>query len=214
MHERLTRQDQKAQTRARLLDAAAEVFAKRGFETATLDEVASAAGYTKGAVYSNFASKTDLLIALLERRIEAQSAEYSQRFEGRDIDTLARSLLEPANQIDEGERQFLMLFAEFWLHAMRDERTRQLMAEQYEHSREFVAGLLTASGYESAGRTHGLAPRDMAIAIEALGTGLALQAAIDPEHVRLGIVADVLSELFGLKDGGPADPAAAPATGD
>ncbi len=200
MHERLNRHEQKAQTRARLLDAAAQVFARRGFEVASLDEVAAAAGYTKGAVYSNFASKTDLLIALLERRIESQSATYTRRFEGQTIESVARELLEPASRIDDAEKQFLMLFAEFWLHAMRDERTRLLMAEQYERARTFVTGLLVASGYGKAGRPSILEPRDMAILIEALGTGMALQAAIDPEHVRLGIVADALSELLGLPD--------------
>ena len=99
-----------------------------------------------------------------------------------------------------------MLFAEFWLHAMRDERTRLLMAEQYEHARTFVSGLLTATGYVGAGREGALEPRDMAIVIEALGTGLALQAAIDPEHVRLSLVADVLGELFGLPPSPGAEP--------
>ena len=198
MTERLNRQAKKNQTRARLLDAAAEVFAKRGFETATLDEVAAAAGYTKGAVYSNFANKTELLIALIERRVEVQSAEYTVRFQGRDIDSVTRGLLEPADSIDDGEKQFLMLFAEFWLHSMRDDRTRQLMAEQYELARTFVAGMLTASGYGKPGHEQKLGARDMAIVIEALSTGIALQAAIDPEHVRLGLVADVLGELLGL----------------
>jgi AcrR family transcriptional regulator len=197
MNERLNRREKKVQTRERLLDAAAQVFAERGFETASLDEVAAAAGYTKGAVYSNFASKTELLTALLERRIETQSAAYAQRFEGQEIASVARGLLEPANKIDQAEKQFLMLYAEFWLHAMRDERTRRLMAEEYEHARTFVGNLLTASGYGKEGRPAILEPREMAIVIEALGTGMALQAAIDPEHVRLGLVADVLSELLG-----------------
>jgi AcrR family transcriptional regulator len=198
MTERLNRQEKKNQTRERLLDAAAEVFAKRGFETATLDEVAAAAGYTKGAVYSNFTNKVELLVALIERRVEVQSAQYSQRFEGQDIDSLARVLLEPANCIDDAEKQFLMLYAEFWLHSMRDDRTRALMAEQYEVARTFVAGMLTASGYGKPGREQKLGARDMAIVIEALGTGIALQAAIDPDGVRLGLVADVLGELLGL----------------
>jgi AcrR family transcriptional regulator len=209
MTERLNRQAKKNQTRERLLDAAAQVFAKRGFETATLDEVAAAAGYTKGAVYSNFVNKTELLVSLIERRVEVQSAQYTERFEGQDIDSVTRGLLEPANSIDEAERQFLMLFAEFWLHAMRDERTRQLMAEQYEHARTFVAGMLTASGFGKPGHEQKLGARDMAIVIEALGTGIALQAAIDPDHVRLGLVADVLGELLGL----PREPAAAPTSG-
>jgi AcrR family transcriptional regulator len=198
MNERLNREERKAQTRERLIDAAAQVFAQRGVEAATLDEVAAAAGYTKGAVYSNFASKTDLLIALLERRIESQSAEYSQRFEGQDIDSVARGLLVPADHMEESERQFLMLFAEFWLHAMRDERARLLIAEQYEPARMVVGKFLVDSGYEKLAEEPRLQPRDMAIVIEALGTGLAMQAALDPEHVRLGLEAEVMMKLLGL----------------
>ena len=94
MHERLNRQERKSQTRERLIDAAAQVFARQGFEAASLDEVAAAAGYTKGAVYSNFASKTDLFIALIERRIEVQTAEHERRFEGLDLQAMARGLRE------------------------------------------------------------------------------------------------------------------------
>jgi AcrR family transcriptional regulator len=63
---RLTRAQRRQQTRARLLEAAGQVFARRGFHAATLDEVAEAAGYTKGAVYANFANKDGLFLALLD----------------------------------------------------------------------------------------------------------------------------------------------------
>lgn len=196
MHERLSRQERKAQTRERLLDAAAEVFARRGFEAASLDEVAAAAGYTKGAVYSNFAGKTDLLIALLERRIEVQSAQYSRRFEGHDAEEVALSLLQPADQMSESEKQFLVLLVEFWLHAMRDERARLLIAEQYERARMVVGKFLVDSGYEKLAEEPRLEPRDMAIVIEALGTGLAMQAALDPQRVRLALEAEVMAKLL------------------
>src|ERR1035437_4785107 len=135
MQERLNRQERKSQTRERLIDAAAAVFAQRGFEPATLDEVAAAAGYTKGAVYSNFASKTELFIALIERRIEVQTAEHARRFEGQDLAGLARTLEAEPDEDSDSERRWLLLAVEFWLHAMRDERARVLMAEQYERAR-------------------------------------------------------------------------------
>jgi AcrR family transcriptional regulator len=198
MTERLSRQDRKSQTRARLLDAAAEVFASRGFESATIDEVAAAAGYTKGAVYSNFASKTDLLIALLERRIESQSAQYSPQFEGRNLEAVARGM-EPSDRMADAERQFLVLAMEFWLHAMRDDRTKHLVAEQYERAREIVAGWLVAAGYDAAGPgSSDLTAREVAVVIEALATGVKLQAALDPENVNIGIVKKVLLKLLGI----------------
>jgi len=68
--ERLTPERRRAMTRDHLLAAAAEVFAQRGYHSATIDEVAEAAGFTKGAVYSNFSSKEDLFLALAQRRQE------------------------------------------------------------------------------------------------------------------------------------------------
>ena len=65
---RLTRAESRERTRAHLLEAAADVFAQRGFHGASVEEVADVAGYTKGAVYSNFASKDELLRETLEYR--------------------------------------------------------------------------------------------------------------------------------------------------
>jgi AcrR family transcriptional regulator len=178
------------------LDAAAQVFARRGFEAATLDEVAAAAGYTKGAVYSNFASKTELFIALIERRIEVQSAEHARRFEGRSLDEMVGGL-EEAGEDRDAEMQWVVLAVEFWLHAMRDERARLLMAEQYEHART-VSSELIASLYEKAGQAPPFAPRDMAIVIEALSVGLAFQSALDPAAVRTSLQAEVLATLIRL----------------
>ena len=211
MNERLNRQDRKTQTRERLIDAAARVFAQRGFEAASLDEVAAAAGYTKGAVYSNFASKTDLFIALIERRIEVQSAEHSQRFEGLDLGSMARGLEEQPDRDSESEKQWVVLAVEFWLHAMRDERARLLMAEQYERART-VSGELIASIYGKAGQQPPFAPRDLAIVIEALSVGLAFQAALDPAHVRMSLQAEVLARLLGLPTPGMAATPTEPAT--
>src|SRR5262249_59391444 len=64
-----TRAEQQLQTRERLIDAASQVFARRGYHAATLEEVAREAGYSTGAVYSNFSGKEDLFLALADRQI-------------------------------------------------------------------------------------------------------------------------------------------------
>ena len=206
MQERLNRQERKSQTRERLIDAAAAVFAQRGFETATLDEVAAAAGYTKGAVYSNFASKTELFIALIERRIEVQTAEHARRFEGQDLAGLARTLEAEPDEDSDSERRWLLLAVEFWLHAMRDERARVLMAEQYERARLASAELI-APLYQTMGQAPSMPPRDIAIVIESIGIGLAIQAALDPGSVRMSLQGEVIARLLNL----PALPDSAPA---
>lgn len=195
MRRRLTRQEQKAQTRERLLDAAAQVIAERGLEAASIDGIAAEAGYTKGAVYSNFASKTDLVIALLERRIGSQTAALSQRFEGRDLAAVTSGLA-PLEELPAAERRFLILAIEFWLHAIRDEHARELVAGQYERARTVVAAHLVAAGYGAAVPAPSLSAREMAIVIEALGTGLAMQAALDPANVPTELMARVLPVLL------------------
>jgi AcrR family transcriptional regulator len=192
--ERLNRQERKSQTRERLIDAAAAVFAARGFETATIDEVAAAAGYTKGAVYSNFASKTDLFIALIERRIETQTAEHARRFEGQDLAGVTRGLEDEPDEDPESERQWLLLAMEFWLHAMRDERARALMAEQYERARQASVDLIEPI-YATTAAKPPFTPRELAIVMESVGIGLAIQAALDPGAVRMSLQGEVIARL-------------------
>jgi AcrR family transcriptional regulator len=194
MTERLSRQDRKSQTRERLLDAAAEVFARRGFEAATIDEVAAAAGYTKGAVYSNFESKTDLFLALIERRIEVQAAYQARRLEGAED---PRGAKDGKPGLREADVEWLVLATEFWLHAMRDRRAREALAEQYRRARAISASLIAAA-YDKAGQQPPLPARDVALVVEGLATGLALQAALDPDAVDMELYREVLNRFLRL----------------
>jgi AcrR family transcriptional regulator len=85
--QRRTRDEQRAETRSRLLDAAAEVIAARGLDGASIDEIAERAGYTRGAFYSNFSGKPELLVELCEQRLRA----YAERI-------LPQVMAEPADQ--------------------------------------------------------------------------------------------------------------------
>ena len=78
MAERLTQKQRRELTRQQLLDAAAVVFSARGYHVASIDDIADAAGFTKGAVYSNFASKEDLFLALIRER-QAQNGKAGRR---------------------------------------------------------------------------------------------------------------------------------------
>ena len=75
---RLSRAESQARTRRDLIDAATVVFARRGFGGASNAEVAEEAGYTKGAVYSNFSSKDELFLAALETRLRERVGFYGQ----------------------------------------------------------------------------------------------------------------------------------------
>jgi AcrR family transcriptional regulator len=198
MQDRLSRQDKKSQTRDRLLDAAAEVFADRGFAAATLDEVAAAAGYTKGAVYSNFSSKTDLFIALTERRIEVQTRIEARRLAAATAADGTGTAGKPVFDL-EAERRWVILVFEVWLQAMRDKRIADALAEQYRKARSMSAALLT-DAYTRAGLEPPMPARQLAIVVEALGVGVAFQAILDPEDVPISLHDEAVGRLLGLPE--------------
>ena len=116
--EPLTPERRREMTRRHLLDAAAIVFAREGFHGATLDEVAKLAGFTKGAVYSNFKSKDDLFLALLEQKTErsyavtAEILETSSHEQGEQFPRIRKQLF-TASGTDFFDEEFDALFLEF-----------------------------------------------------------------------------------------------------
>src|SRR3954468_10872184 len=80
--QRLTRERRRELTRTALLDAALQVFARRGFAGASLDEIAETAGFTRGAIYKNFPNKEELLFAVFERGITSELDEFTNAFSG------------------------------------------------------------------------------------------------------------------------------------
>src|SRR5215212_8671710 len=116
----LTRAERREQTRNDLIGAADRCFVEGGFHPTSVDQIAQAAGYTKGAVYSNFAAKEDLFFAVYERRMQRAVLELER--------TLAASA-DPAGWIqsviaDTGRRRgrddrWLSTFFEFWAHVVR-----------------------------------------------------------------------------------------------
>src|ERR1700760_1705219 len=78
MSQRLSRSEQNDRNRALLLSAALQVFLSRGYHAATLEQIADEAGFSKGAVYSRFASKADMFLALLEGRIAERAAQNAE----------------------------------------------------------------------------------------------------------------------------------------
>ena len=82
MMSRLTRKEKQAHTRACLMNSAAKVFALRGLQQASIDEVAEDAGFTKGAFYANFKSKEELFLAMLDERFAKRIADIEEVIAG------------------------------------------------------------------------------------------------------------------------------------
>src|SRR5580704_393346 len=131
----------RARTRAQLLEAAARVYARRGFESATLDEVAEEAGFTKGAVYDHFGSKENLLFALLNEHLSGQIAEQIALF-GPTVETAERPRVGAdrwMRELDDDPDSF-RLFIEAWVRSQRDDTLRDQVLAGMGAWRETLAG--------------------------------------------------------------------------
>jgi AcrR family transcriptional regulator len=191
------RSARKAATRARLLEAAARVYAARGFAGATLDDVAEEAGLTKGAVYGHFGSKDNLLVALMEEYVAAEVTEQVGLFD-RDETTWKRPFSGSDRfmaELDESDDAFRLL-VEFWLLAARDERLRERFAPGLDALRQMFAGFVVKSA-EDAGieRPDGL-PHNMANVSLALSIGLGLMRVVDRESVAPELLGTALSVVI------------------
>lgn len=193
--ERLTRAERRRRTRDELLDAAELVFARLGFHGASLDAIATEAGFTKGAVYSNFPGKDALFLALLERR----RAELERRLaapEAGVVDVLAgetggRPGIEDA---------WGVLTLEFFLYAVREPAARQAFAELYAMTRRALAAGLDR--VPASARPIPLTATELATVALALSTGIGVQAALDAAAVPPDLYPRVVAGLAGMGTAG------------
>ncbi|MBT2210460.1 MULTISPECIES: TetR/AcrR family transcriptional regulator [Actinomadura] len=166
------RRGRREQTRARLLGAAERLWAERGIHGASLDDIAAAAGLTKGAVYSNFAGKTDLLLALLDRFTHDRAGHGVLD----DLESAAPDDAEsPYTEVEERARRIALLMVEFWLYGMRDYAAGWRIADWYAERRAHLARDLPEAG--------GVAAGDRAVLALAMEIGLPFQHLLDPERV-------------------------------
>jgi AcrR family transcriptional regulator len=176
---RLSRAERKARTRDELVAAARRVFLERGYHAATLEAVAAEAGYSTGAVYSTFAGKADLFLAVLDdhlgeraRQMEEATAEAGSLAEHAEL--LARQF---AARRDPG---WPALVIEFWAHAARDPQLREAFADRHEVLKRAIARTLAAT-LERTGERLTLDPEDVASAAAALANGLTLERLARPD---------------------------------
>jgi AcrR family transcriptional regulator len=198
------RSERRARTRAALLEAAGRVYARRGFDGATLDEIAEEAGFTKGAVYDHFGSKEKLLFALLDEHLGNQIAEQVALFDP------ARA---PADRPRAGSDRWMAeleedpdvfrLFVEAWVHGQRDEEFRARVAAGMQEWR---------STFQSFGRQRtqelaAVAPDDVleqsSTVMVALGIGLAMIKLAEPGLVPPGLLGAASSILLGALEADP-----------
>ena len=191
-----TKHEQKTEaTRRALLQAARRIFARDGFETCRIEDIAAATGHTRGAFYAHFQSKEDLFFALLEEETTRQIDRLRAALEGcrkqERLSTVRRFFVDRAT-----DRQWVMLLIEFKLYALRHPRMRPRLAATHrlvrsslklESIRELLPKRLSANPQsENVSK----------VALEAILSGLVLETAYDPERISRPELASVLGQLF------------------
>ena len=177
---RLRRDEQQARTRQRILDAAERIFAREGFRGASVAAIAEEAGYSHGAIYSNFKDKADLFLVLVEERLDARLARVYQAGDAelsQGIEPLEAARRFVAMLHDEHEA--FLLLVDFWNQAVRDPQAAARFTERHARLRTLVGRIV-----EGAVREQHLElalPRDhVATALIALFNGYAIECLADP----------------------------------
>jgi AcrR family transcriptional regulator len=193
---RLTRKEKQAHTRECLMQSAATVFARRGLQQASIDEVAEDAGFTKGAFYANFKNKEELFLAMLDERFakriadierviasEGSAAEKARRYG----DVFAESL--------RADREWERLFFEFSVYAVRDEDFRQELVTRYRAMRGRIAAALQADAHQY-GKEPALPLDQVALMTSAMSNGFALEKLLEGEAVPDELYGTMLMVFF------------------
>jgi AcrR family transcriptional regulator len=129
----LSRREQHARTRAELLDAAGRVFARRGLERASIDEIAAEAGYTKGAFYASFDSKEDLFLEIVDVRFADETARLDAMLGGgEDPEGQVRAAAIDFLRFVHTDPEWSRLFFEFTVRASREPKFREHLGERYD----------------------------------------------------------------------------------
>jgi AcrR family transcriptional regulator len=178
-----TRAERRARTREQLLDAAERLFTSRGFHATSVETVAAEAGYTKGAIYSNFVSKEDLFFAVYERRVDARVAEMEAALDAAsDFRDGLQGLIPQGPGRRGPEDGWMAVFFEFWAHVLRHPELRERFVEQHRRVTEPVARAAAAVA-RGRGRKPPDDPRKLATALYAMQLGLQLERLTQPEVV-------------------------------
>jgi AcrR family transcriptional regulator len=191
--QRLTRTAKQAQTRARLIEAAASVFARRGFQAATIEEIAEEAGYSHGAVYSNFAGKEDLFLAVFEQYMSQRVEELSRAAEiGGSLAERARAGADQWMQRFAGDRDTFLLHLEFMIHAARNPHLSEQLDRRMATLRLEIERQLSSRAGRS-GSALPLPAADLALILRALGIGLAVEALNQPGELDIHLYGDFVA---------------------
>ncbi len=191
---RLTREEKKELTTSQLLDTASRIFLERGYHRSTLDDIADAAGLTKGAVYARFATKDELFFALYARWEEKILARMDNL---PNVKTFEEFGLETARRVITSRREdadFYLLLLEFWTYAARDERLRHEFAARHNRQVQRIAARLETIAARLGVKLR-MPALELARAGSAMQQGYTLERLADPVGVPEALIESMFKML-------------------
>ncbi len=175
----LSRREKQQRTRSALLEAAAQIFSKEGLEGASIDQVAQAAGYTKGAFYANFKSKEELFLVMLDERFAREIERLDAALAGtqephEEARAAAADFIHFA-----GDGDWPKLYFQFVAHALRDPDFREELATRLEAMRERLTKVL-ARWKDTTGAPPALPLQDVTAMLCFMADGFLFERMIEP----------------------------------
>ena len=192
---RMTRAESQARTRETLVATATELFLRVGYAATSLEKVADEAGYSKGAVYSNFRNKDELCLAVVDAIRADQAHRMAAALEGAtSLETMLQAFQRWADETI-GDVAWTVFEVEFATRSRQDDGVRRELAKRNAQIRDAVTTLLEQHA-EEFGITLPMPASDCATALLSLGVGLGVQRAIDPD-VGVAVLPSVIRLLAG-----------------
>jgi AcrR family transcriptional regulator len=176
----MTRKEQQAETRSRLMKSATRLLCRRGLDKASVEEVAREAGYTKGAFYANFGSKEELFLAMMDEKFAAEIERLEAALHTDEpVEDQIRSAGIDWLHFVSSDPEWPRLFSEFAIHATRDDEFRQEFMTRYRAMRKSLIEIYRRY-LDELGIEPPLPLEQIALATACLGNGFLSERMLDP----------------------------------
>ena len=183
--------------------AAGRAFARRGYEGASIEEIAEDAGYSAGAVYSNFRNKADLFLAVFEdhmARLVGRLAATREVTTGQSFPDRAKALADQWMEVTGSDRDLFLLNLEFVVHAARHPEIGEKLGPRGAATRVALDRWIEAHEAET-GVAMPFPREDLALVMTALGLGLSVERLNEPDAIRGDVYGEFVAFLFRLIEG-------------
>ena len=187
-------------TRGKLLRSAEQVFARDGFEAARIEDIAEAAGYTRGAFYANFHTKEELFMALLEDCVRRRIADVHELMERAGTARQQAEALRDYYARLAKQRKWVLILMEYKLFAIRHPAVRTRLERRIRGLRAEGIRILSNLA-EALGNRPPVSGNTATVAMGALANALVMEQLVDPTILSSGELYKLLSMFFDLLTG-------------